>query len=76
MIDIRKKYCTKSGKRVIGLEYVPFNSCGYKVTYPIKGSIVVCEKPVKLKFCIWSENGIFDIVWNNQEELNLIKDNS
>lgn len=74
MIDIKKKYRTKNGKRVIGLEYVPFNSCGGKVTYPIKGSIVIKEKPIKLKFCLWSEDGIHDVVWGNNEELNLIED--
>lgn len=76
MINIEKKYRTKSGKRVVGLQYTPKNSNGAKVTYPIKGSIVVREKPIKLEFCIWSEDGIYDIVWGNKEELNLIKDNS
>lgn len=54
MIDINKSYKTKSGKRVVGLCYKPFNSQGELVTYPIKGSIVEKEKPLRLRYEIWS----------------------
>ena len=65
MIDINKTYRTRSGKRVIGLKYVPLNSNGEKVTYPIKGSIIVREKPFKARYQIWSEDGITDVVFKN-----------
>ena len=73
MIDIKRKYRTRDGKRVVGLIYKPLNDCGNKVTYPIKGSIVVREKPLKLKYHIWSEDGISDVVWGNNENLDLIE---
>lgn len=73
MININKEHKTQSGKRVIGLTYVPHNSCGDKVTYPIKGSIVVKEKPLQLRYQIWSEDGVADVVWNSRAKDNLIE---
>ena len=75
MIDISKTYQTKSGKRVVNIIYTPFNSNGQKVTYPIKGSIVLKEKPIKLNYQIWSEEGIYDIVYGSHPELNLMEIN-
>lgn len=72
MIDITKEYRTKSGKKIIGLSYIPLNNYDNKVTYPIKGSIVVKEKPLKLKYQIWSEDGKVDIVWNNNSKEDLV----
>ena len=63
---------TKDGHKVIGLKYVPLNSCGRKVTYPYKGSIVLQEKPLKLEYCIWSEDGKVDVVWGKRSEKDLI----
>lgn len=74
MIDITKPHRTKEGKRVIDLTYVPYNSCGNKVTYPIKGTIVVREKPRKLEYCIWSEDGRYDVVWGNHSEKDLVEE--
>ena len=71
-IDINKKY-TCNGKRVINLSYVPYNSCGDLVTYPIKGSIVVREKPLRLQYAIWSIDGSADVVWNSKPNLALIE---
>lgn len=71
-MDITKPIKTKSGHRVIGLEIIECNSNGDKVTYPLKGSIVVREKPLKLEYCIWSLDGIYDIVFNNHDEMNLV----
>jgi hypothetical protein len=48
---------TKSGHRIIGVKYEEYNSLGNKVTFPIKGSIVLREKPRKLKYCIWRKDG-------------------
>ena len=66
-IDITKKYITRSGKRVVGLSCVPRNSCGELVTYPIKGSIVIKEKPLKLEYCIWSDEGVTDVVFGKNK---------
>ena len=62
---------TKGGQRVVGLQYVPRNSCGDMVTYPIKGSIVRCEKPLKLEYNIWSPEGIWCVVWGWNPKDNL-----
>ena len=71
MIDVNKSYRTKNGQRVINLTYVPLNSAGNKVTYPIKGSIVRSEKPLKVEYMIWSEDGIVDVVWGRHSNDNL-----
>lgn len=72
MIDTTKSVKTLNNKRIIGLKRVPYNFLGELVTYPLKGSIVVREKPLKLEYCIWSDNGIFDVVWGNHPEKNII----
>ena len=71
MIDITKNYQTVSGKRVIGLNRVPRNSAGKLVTFPIKGSVVVREKPFKSVYEIWTDDGICDLVWNSRPQDNL-----
>jgi len=72
MINISKPVITKKGQRVIGLCCVPMNSCGEMVTYPIKGSIIVKEKPLKLEYCIWSDKGEYDVVWHKHSMKNII----
>lgn len=72
MIDVTKRY-TCGGKRVINLQIVTHNSCGERVTYPVKGSVVVREKPLKLDYRIWSLDGEADVVWHKGE--NLVEDN-
>ena len=67
-IDITKKY-TCGGKRVVALQIVTHNACGQKVTYPVKGSVVVREKPLKLEYRIWSIDGIADVVWGKGDNL-------
>lgn len=55
MIDITKKHVTRNGYKVVGLKYVPYNSCGEKVTFPIKGSIMIPRRqPI---YQIWMESG-------------------
>ena len=63
---------TKKGQRVVNLSYVPHNSIGGKVTYPIKGSIVRKEKPFKVEYAIWSEDGKQDVVWGNNTQDDLV----
>lgn len=48
---------TSNGKRVVGLSMKLLNDCGREVTFPIKGSIVMREKPRKLKYMIWTLDG-------------------
>lgn len=64
---------TKCGLKVINIQYVECNSAGSKVTYPYKGSIVIRDKPLKLEYCIWSEEGKYDAVWgkNSNKDLDL-----
>ena len=72
MIDITKKWMTREGKIVVNLNYTPLNSCGNKVTYPIKGTIILRDKPLKTTYAIWSEDGISDVVWRNNSEQDLV----
>ena len=62
---------TVGGHEVICLHYVPRNSAGELVTYPLKGSIIIKQKPLKFMFTTWSAYGIRDVVWNKHPELNL-----
>jgi hypothetical protein len=75
MIDLAKKY-TCNGKRVIGLEIklttTYADGTEHPVTYPVKGSVVIREKPLRLEYRIWSIDGIADVVWNKGH--NLIED--
>lgn len=64
-IELTRQY-TCNGKRVINLRYVPYNSAGGKVTYPIKGSVVVRERPLKLQYRVWSLYGEDNVVFQNQ----------
>lgn len=61
-IDITKPVYTRSGKRVIGLQY---NSVG-----DLAGSIVV--KKNKTKYVGWDEKGIRDPVWGRFESEDLV----
>lgn len=72
MLDITKPIQTVKGQRVIGLTIKEHNGVGNKVTYPLKGSIVVKEKPLQLEYCIWTLDGIYDIVFGNHSEKNLV----
>lgn len=73
MIDLTKKYRTASGKRVINLKRVPYNSAGRKVTFSIKGSIILREKPLRVGYQIWTDEGICDPVHNAMSSLNLVE---
>lgn len=73
MIDVNKKYKC-GGKTVIGLKIVERNMCGNLVTYPVKGSVVTCEKPFKTELRIWSIDGIADVVWGKGKNLELVEE--
>lgn len=72
MIDFNKQYKTRSGCRVILHEIKLKNACGADVTYPVKGTIILREKPLKKKNMIWSIDGITDVVWGKYSEYDLI----
>lgn len=73
-IDITKPVRTRDGKEVLGLKRVPYNSLGERVTYPLKGSIVIRKKPLLLEYCIWSDEGVYDIVWRSGAAWDLVQD--
>ena len=67
MIDPTKKY-TCGGCRVenISINHNP-------VTYPVRGTIVLREKPRKTTYAIWSPDGIADVVWGKGHNLIEVK---
>lgn len=67
-IDKNKQY-TYNGKRVIIHDIVLYNSCGNEVTYPVKCTVIMNEKPRKTKFKIFSLDGREDVVWGNGHKL-------
>jgi hypothetical protein len=67
-IDISKPYRTRSGLRVIGLCRTPRNSCGTLVTYPIKGTVVLRERPWRTKYAVWTDEGRAQAVPEWQDE--------
>lgn len=71
-IDIRKPLKTRSGKRVINVVRKTYNDIGDEVTYPLKGTIILGEKPLKTTYHIWSNEGISDIVFRNMSDKDLV----
>lgn len=71
-IDVNKSYIC-DGKRVIGLYIKLHNDVGDEVTYPVKGSIVVRENPIKLQYALWSLDGRADVVWGKGYNLVEVK---
>jgi hypothetical protein len=74
MIDLNKKYKTRNGCKVILHDIVLFNSVGGKVSYPVKGTVIVKDKPRKTTMMIWSEEGLSDIVWGSNKGFDLVED--
>jgi len=68
IIDITKPVYTNNGHRVLNLHYVPYDSNGTEVTYPLKGTLVMCEKPLKTRYEIWSKFGKVDVVFGRHAE--------
>jgi len=77
MIDLSKTYKTRSGLKVVLHKIVLKNSCGKNVTYPVKGTIYHNTKKnyghQKTQYFIWSIDGIADIVWGNNRDLDLVE---
>lgn len=51
--DLTKPMKTRDGCRVTNLSFVPRNCVGNFVTFPIKGTVIVNEKPLKQMFMTW-----------------------
>ncbi len=73
-IDVTKTYKTRDGKTVENLQIVLHNSCGNEVTYPIKGTVVLKEKPIrKTEYRIWSLDGKKNIVFTDWKYDDLVE---
>jgi hypothetical protein len=62
---------TVSGLRVIGVTFKEKNSAGMEVTFPIKGSIVLQEKPLKLEYNCWAKNGRISLWKKSKKDLDI-----
>lgn len=60
-IDVDRPYRTRDGKMVINLNRVLHNSTGNEVTFPVKGTVVVREKPLRTEFHVWTLDGRADL---------------
>lgn len=55
--DTTREYHTRRGDRVVLHDFVPRNSIGQIVTFPIKGTIHFKGRPRKKKYQIWTLEG-------------------
>jgi hypothetical protein len=55
--DTTREYRTRAGDRVVLHDFVPHNSLGNIVTFPIKGTIIDKDHPRRKKFQIWTTEG-------------------
>jgi hypothetical protein len=60
---------TRDGKRVILVAYIPTNLRGEFVTFPIKGTIVERERPVKFRYQIWTLDGRAHVLGESPDDL-------
>ena len=51
-VSLKKKYKTRDGKRVELHSISESNE-----TFPVKGIIITCEKPRRIKYAIWTAHG-------------------
>jgi len=73
IIDPAKKYVNGKGQEVQNIQIVPRNSAGDLVTFPVKGSVVIRKKPLKLEYSIWTMEGISDPVWHHNSWEDLVE---
>ena len=59
--DTTREYHTRAGDRVILHDFVPRNSPGQIVTFPIKGTIHVAGRARKKIYNIWTLEGRSDV---------------
>jgi len=66
------QYKTRSGKRVVNMSIKLHNDNGDEFTFPIKGTVVVREKPLKCEYHIWTLDGRHDVMKDlGEDELDL-----
>lgn len=68
-IDTEKTYKTQSGKRVINLEIKLHNGLENEVTFPVKGTVVVREKPLRTRYQIWTLDGRSSVLSQSEDDL-------
>jgi hypothetical protein len=68
-IDPTKQYKTRSGKRVISIDILLKNSIGEEVTFPVKGVVVLSEKPYRSSYQIWTLDGRASIFKDHKDDL-------
>jgi len=68
-IDPTKTYATRTGKRVTGLSIVLHNACGNEVTFPVKGTIVIREFPLRTRNQIWTLDGRASVLSASGDDL-------
>lgn len=71
-MNFPKDLRTVDGREVIHPQYVPFNSAGRPVTFPIKGTIILQRNPIKKRYAIWQKDGRISI-WGKRK-LDLVLD--
>jgi len=68
-IDVKGDYKTSKGQRVIDLQCILCNSTGSEVTFPIKGSVVIKEKPLRTEYTIWTLDGRNQVIGTHDYDL-------
>lgn len=59
-IDTARTYRTRAGKTVVLHDFVPRNSAGALVTFPVKGTIIRRDTPRRSDYQIWTRDGRAD----------------
>ncbi len=72
MIAKGETWMDGAGRRVIIHAIKLYNSCEEKVTYPVKGTVILKEKPRRTMQEIYTLEGKVNVVWDSPME-NLIK---
>ena len=68
-INLSDNYVTREGKRVINLHCVLHNSLGREVTFPIKGTVILKEKPYRTTYTIWTLEGRHGLFGKSKHDL-------
>jgi hypothetical protein len=65
---------TRNGKRVVNIQYKPYNSSGNLVTFPLKGTIILSEKPLKTTYQIFSIEGKLSLFGDHNHDIMNVPD--
>lgn len=64
-----RSYITRSGNRVVLHEFVPRNSNGATVTFPVKGTVIDKDNPRRKHMQIWTLEGRSDVLSLNDDDI-------